>query len=133
MNEQKFESHIERTGEGALNDLIFSILKSVHHNKIIGNVREFCEAVNSLDITISSLYGDAEYENEKDELDKKFNIKNQDPMADKKKLQREYWDRLLIIITGLISRTPLVPIRFVEGVIIEDDVNGDIQQEDSGD
>lgn len=119
------DAYIERTGESALNDLIFRILGAIFDSKIRGDGQSFKNAVESLDqILLLYSVGDSVYNSKKNELSNKLGKVLEDKMRSSPAAWNDYYNELLSALIMMIGRTPLVPMRFVEGIIIEDDLNG---------
>jgi len=103
-------------------DTINDIARSIANNKIQGN-REWINGIQTLDI-YAVVYYDKEYKEKKKELTEKRDKETKGMMKDDKKTEVEhiYWSSLLRELLLLMGRSGFLGIRYMDGVITEDDV-----------
>lgn len=124
---EKHDKPFEMTSEGHFVYQVWRIFNSINHNKIMGTYDAFFNGVEALDQLLGNTYGknDRDYEKEKDKLVDKFydergNLKG-NPQQNKGEVKFHYYNELYEILIRLLGRTPLMPVKVVEGVIEEDD------------
>lgn len=104
-------------------DTINDIARSIANNKIQGN-KEWINGIQTLDI-YAVVYYDKEYQEKKRKLMDKRNRTTDGMIANNKKVEAEhtYWSSLLRELLLLMGRSGFLGIRYMDGVITDEDID----------